>query len=428
MRSSRFWRRSSTAAGVYGAAVLGFAGTLVAARELGPARFGAFALAVTAAGFVQSLLDLTFEEAFVKFGFGYVAQERWGRLRRLVRVGFAVKLAGAALGTLVLLALAPFADAVFHDSHGLTTPFLVAAALPLAQAPETVAAAALTLCLRYDIRAGFLAFSAALRLVGLAAGASFGVTGAVLGMLAAQAVGAAAVSVAGFLALRRFPQEPPEPLGEDRRGLVRFVAQSSIGTGILSLRGVALPTLLGLVSSPTQVGYFRVAQMPQTAFAALSSPIRMVFLAEQTNAVEQGRLSQLYRALWRYMAASAVAMAVVVPVLLVAMPDLLGLVRSDYRPAADAARLVLLAAALELVWGWTKWYPISIGRPLLRILAHTVEAAVIVPLVLVFGARWGATGAAAAALVGMGAFCIWWSAVIVWARGSRTLAAPAASS
>jgi O-antigen/teichoic acid export membrane protein len=427
MRSSRFWRRSSTAAGVYGAAVLGFAGTLVAARELGPAHFGVFALAVTAAGFVQSLLDLTFEEAFVKFGFRYAAQERWGRLRRLVRVGFAVKLTGAALGTLVLLALAPFADSVFHDSHGLTRPFLVAAALPLAQAPETVAAAALTLRLRYDIRAGFLAFSAALRLLGLAVGASFGVTGAVLGMLLAQVVGAAAISVAGILGLRRFPQSAIEPLGEDRRALVRFVAQSSLGTGILSLRGVALPTLLGLVSSPTQVGYFRVAQMPQTAFAALSSPIRMVFLAEQTNAVEQGRLRELYRALGRYMAGSAAAMAVVVPLLWWALPDLLSLIRSDYRPAADAARLVLAAAALELVWGWTKWYPISIGRPLLRIVAHTIEAAVIVPLVLVFGARWGATGAAAAALVGMAVFCAWWTVVIVWLRGTGTVAAPAAS-
>lgn len=422
MRSSDFWRRGSTAAGVYGAAVLGFAGTLVAAGELGPARFGVFALVLSTAFFFQSLLDLTFEEAFVKFGFRYAAQERWGRLHRLVRVGLAVKLAGAALGGLVLLGLAPFADALFHRAHGLTVPFLVAAALPLAQAPEAVAAAVLTLRLRYDLRAGFLALSAAFRLGGLAVGASFGVTGALLGVLLAQAAGAAAIGLAGMAALRRFPRAAPEPLGDDRRALVRFVAQSSLGTGILSLRGFALPTLLGLVASPTQVGYFRIAQLPQTAFASLSSPVRMVLLAEQTRDVEHGRTGELYRSIGRYAAVSAALLAVALPLLWWAMPSLLELVDGGYGPAADAARLVLLAAGLELVWGWTKSLPVSLGRPSLRIVAHSIEVAVIVPLVLLLGSRWGATGAAAAALVAMAVFCTWWSIVVLRLRETSRIA------
>ena len=51
-------------------------------------------------------------------------------------------------------------------------------------------------------------------------------------------------------------------------------------------------------------------------------------------------------------------------------------------PAADAARLVLLAAAIQLVFGWTKSFPVTIGRPNLRIVTHGVETAVLVPLVI----------------------------------------------
>ena len=52
------------------------------------------------------------------------------------------------------------------------------------------------------------------------------------------------------------------------------------------------------------------------------------------------------------------------------MPFLIGLcLRADFRAhATDAARLVLSRPALQLVWGWTKSFPVSIGRPGLRVI------------------------------------------------------------
>ena len=64
---------------------------------------------------------------------------------------------------------------------------------------------------------------------------------------------------------------------------------------------------------------------------------------------------------------------------------------ADFEPATDAARILLLAACLRLVLGWTKTFPVSIGRPGLRIVAHGVEIAVLIPLLLVLGARRDAT-------------------------------------
>ena len=94
-------------------------------------------------------------------------------------------------------------------------------------------------------------------------------------------------------------------------------------------------------------------------------------------------------------------MVVVVPPLCVFMPDLVQIVfypgkngAHEANAVADAARLILIAAALQVVFGWTKSFPVSIGRPGLRILAHGIETVVLIPLVLVFGSAWGATGAA----------------------------------
>ena len=97
MRSRLVFRRSATALGIYGSTALGVLGTIVAARILGPADFGRFALVVATVGLFQLLLDLTSEEALVKYGFRYVARADWGRFRRLFAVTIGLKTTGAAI-------------------------------------------------------------------------------------------------------------------------------------------------------------------------------------------------------------------------------------------------------------------------------------------------------------------------------------------
>jgi O-antigen/teichoic acid export membrane protein len=109
------------------------------------------------------------------------------------------------------------------------------------------------------------------------------------------------------------------------------------------------------------------------------------------------------------------------------MPFLIGLVYGpEYRlHASMAARLVLVAAALRLIWGWTKSFPVSIGRPGLRVIAQAIEIAVFVPLLLVFASRWGATGAAGAMLVSTAVFCAVWAVLLVRLRAGRAPSAVA---
>ena len=105
---------------------------------------------------------------------------------------------------------------------------------------------------------------------------------------------------------------------------------------------------------------------------------------------------------------------VAVPPLYVFMPTLIRWVNGpEYVGAANAARLFLLAASVQAVVGWTKSFPVSIGRPELRLRTHALETIVVLPLILAFGAMWGATGAAAAVLVGMCAFAATWFVLLV---------------
>jgi O-antigen/teichoic acid export membrane protein len=423
VRSRVLWRRSATAIGVYTATVLGFFTTVVATRELGTHDYARFAAVLAATTFFQLLLDLTIEEALVKYGFRYTEGERWGRLRRLFELALAFKLLGGVLGGLAIVALAPLADSLWGAS-GLLVPMLLAATIPLVQAPEGVAAGAIILRGRYDIRAAFLALSMALRLIGLGIGCLYGVAGGVLGMALAQVAATVAICVAGAAAFRRFPVTAREGLADDVRPLRAFVLQSTVASSLVSARATLGTMLLPTVTQIVQTAYFRNAQAPATGFSALSAPARMVLLTEQTRDFEGGRHAQMYAMLRRYIAGTTLLMIVAVPLLWWSMPFLLGVAYGpDFRAhASDAARLVLLAAALQLIWGWTKSFPVSIGRPGLRIVAQAVEIAVFVPLLLVLGARWGAEGGAGAMLASTAVFCALWTVLLARLRNERRVA------
>ena len=425
MRSPVFWRRSSAAAGVYLSALLGFLGTVVAVRELGIYDFGLLSLVLAATGFFQLLADLTVEEALVKYGFRYAAREDWGRFRRLFRIGLELKLLGGLVGAAAIAVLAPLSGLIW--THGLLGPMLLASLLPLAQAPEGVASAALIVDKRYDLRAGLLAVSMALRLGALAVGGAFGVVETVAALVVAQVLATAAIGGAAFLALRRFPQAEPRPLGEDRKGFRRFVVQSSLGSVLSPMRGMLGALLLGAVTGPRQVGFFRVAQVPESAFASLTAPARMILLTEQTDDFERGR-GNVYATLRRYSLVAAVAMIVLLPPLALLMPTLIRIAYGHAAaPAVQAARLFLIVAAIHVVWGWAKSFPVSIGRPELRLIAQGAELVVLIPALLVLGSAYGATGAAGAFAIAAGVFAAVWAVLLVRLRRERRESARSAS-
>ncbi|MDH4103677.1 MAG: hypothetical protein OEV29_09885, partial [Thermoleophilia bacterium] len=225
------------------------------------------------------------------------------------------------------------------------------------------------------------------------------------------------ISVVGVAALGRFPSAPARELAEDVPGIRSFVFQSSLATGVISARSTLVPLVLGIVAGPTQVGLFRIAQTPQTGFAAASSPARLMLLTEQTRDWEMGERTRVLAGVRSYSKWASAVMVVSVPIFFLAMPWLVEVVFGKaYSGAVDAARIVLLAAAIHFAIGWTKSLPVTIGRPRLRIVTHGLETLVAIPLVAVLGTEWGATGAAIAVLASTVVFAAAWLVVLARLR------------
>jgi O-antigen/teichoic acid export membrane protein len=84
---------------------------------------------------------------------------------------------------------------------------------------------------------------------------------------------------------------------------------------------------------------------------------------------------------------------------------------AKYLGAADAARVIVGAGALQFAVGWSKSFAVTAGRPHLRVWTHGIESGILLPLAVLLGTHWGATGAAVAVLVSSAAFVVMWIAL-----------------
>lgn len=408
MRSRLHWRRAATAAGIYASVVLGMVATVVAARVLGLEEFGHFATAFACVTFLQVLLDLTVEDVLVKQGFHYVAAGEWGRLRRLFRLALQAKLAGGVVASLLALVFAPFADAVF-GVEGIGVAVAAAALIPLAQAPANVATSVFLLRGRYDVRGAYQVVHMGTRLVAVVVAAPFGAWETLAAIALAQALATGAISVPGVRFLRAFPPAPDCVLGEDARPVLRFAALSSVGSVMVSLRTSLAPLILGLMVGPTNVGLFRIAQAPYSGVVAASAPVRLIFLTEQTRDWERGDAERVLRGIRRFVLAASGLGIALVGAGWFAMEWLVETVfGSEYAGATRAAQIVLVAAAIHLVFAWTKSFATTAGRPSATIIAHGVEAVVLLSLTIVLAHRYGIEGAAAAVVASAVAYAGTW--------------------
>jgi O-antigen/teichoic acid export membrane protein len=250
----------------------------------------------------------------------------------------------------------------------------------------------------------------ALRFAAIAVFASHGLNETIAAMVVAQVIATTAISVAGWAAFRRFPQHAAVSLAEERRDILSFVGQSTAATAVISLTAPLSLLVLGRVSTTTEVAYFRAAMSPQQAFAVVSAPARLILLTEQTRDWERGTRDAVFAGIQRYMLGMTALAVICLPPLLVFTPELAKLLFSAKNVGAvDATRIIIVAGGLRMIYGWTKSFPVSIGRPSLRIWTHGLELLVLIPLVAILGREWGATGAASAVLASSVAFCVYWT-------------------
>jgi O-antigen/teichoic acid export membrane protein len=405
-----WWRKTGkTTVLLWITAPLMLAGTVVAARALGPADYGAVVLALSAVTLLATFLDVSLEEGVVHHGFKALATGDVGRLRALLRTALVLDCAiGVAVAGAIVLAAGPVARVI---SGGRLDPVLirVAALSVLAATANGVTGGVLLLKRRPDVRALVMAWTALVRLATVVLAVSVGGTVAVLTAFAvASAVGGATQAVVAWrVGWRHWMRSPAAP-DVSARTLVGFAVHSSVTTSVIAVKEAVVSLFLGRAAGPAAVGTLHVAMLPVMAAAVGTAPVRLALFPEQARLHSEDRTSQLRRSIRAYTTAGFLLGVVAAVAGWFLLPVIVPLVYSqDFQAAVLPARILLVAGVAMMAVGWAKSLPAAIGRPGVRTVVSLVELALTFGLALVL-VRHGPAGAAVAiSATGVVAAAVW---------------------
>lgn len=249
------------------AALIGLATMAITARTLGPAGLGATVLIMTYAQLMNRLLSFESWHAIVKFGAHALERKDKDELARLVKLGTLLDMAGALLGFIAAVALAPFIAewiGLENDYRWLLSLYPAVILFNIPGAPTGVLRLLnkFHLVSLHRIAVSVIIFAG----VAIAASSKAGVAGMLLAYAAGQVVGQILLLGAGWWVLAREDMTPAriwkasiQKTHIRLREILQFVFFTNIESSVKILRDMDV-FIIGNLLNTEAVGLYRVSR------------------------------------------------------------------------------------------------------------------------------------------------------------------------
>ena len=269
----------------------------VAARTLGPAQFGAFALILTYAQLVANFVQFQSWKGVIRYGALHVTAERPDRLERLFGFTATLDFGSAIIGSLIAMVGVPLVAPLLHWQPPEQTSAALFAGILLLTTGATPSGM-LRLFDRFGLAAMGEAVGPLVRLAGsLAAWATGAGAETFLIIWVVAAVAQASTQWLAVIVINRsriaFGRRAFNQAIEENEGLWRFMLQTNLSNSV-TMFWTQLGTLaIGAVSGPADAGAFRLAKGLSKGIARPIQPITLALYPELSRMVANDDHSQL---------------------------------------------------------------------------------------------------------------------------------------
>jgi O-antigen/teichoic acid export membrane protein len=388
--------------GVAGAISLVYLG--IAARTLGPYKFGAFALILTYGQLVANIIQFQSWKGVIRFGAVHIAEQRPDRLARLLGftalLDWSSALAGAVIAAAGVMLVGPLLHWSWEEQRQAAA-FGAALLLTTGATPTGM----LRLFDRFDLLTYSELVAPAVRVLGALVAWRTG--GGVAAFLLVWALSALAQTAAGWVAailvdggkLSIGPAAYRQAVAENRR-VWRFMLQTSLSSsfGFIWLQGGTLA--VGLVAGPAAAGGFRLADRLATGITKPAETVTRALYPEFARLVASNDHATLRKLFVRTSWVAGSLAILVVAVCAIAGPLILRLLAGRQFEFAQPYLLVLaIAAAIDLMGFALEPFHNAHGRSGRVLRVRAVGAVLYVLLLLALLPLMGAMGAGVAAIV-----------------------------
>ena len=376
----------------------------VAARALGPASFGVFALILTYAQLIANFVQFQSWKGVIRYGALHVAAVRPDRLQRLFGFTATLDFASAIVGALIAVAGVPLIGPLLQWAPQDQTSAAAFAGVLLLTTGATPTGI-LRLFGRFDLAAFGEAIGPLARLVGAVAAWAAGA--GVLGFLVVCAIAGVAQAVSQWIAVvfvnrsrLAFGRREFKMALEENHRLWAFMLQTNISNSV-TMFWTQLGTLaVGAFAGPVEAGGFRLAQRLAKGILRPVQPVILAIYPELTRLVaEDGRREMRIVVIRVTLVAAVLALAVVLVTSFAGRQIIHIFAGRHYEFARKFLFLLSIAAAIDLVGFVFEPLQNAHGHSWNVLRSKLIGAGVYAVLVVILLPLTGGQGAAIAAII-----------------------------
>ncbi|RJQ54950.1 MAG: hypothetical protein C4521_03610 [Actinobacteria bacterium] len=370
-------------------------------RMIGPTGIGTIALFAASCGFAQGFISLRSGETVITFASKYVSSGDYARSNAVVFLCLALDFLGAAATVIAIHLARPLLLTWFHIPSAHAGAFTLYSSTIVFTAPIVTGTAVLRLANQFRLTCGIALGAAALRL-SIAAFLYFSGSTTLLAVVSLYAFASLVEGVTVlYFALRGlqrlFPSPRPRiPKLFYEHDLFKFQIQGYLRDSVKSVGRYADILLIGLLVSPSQVGFYRICKQMTSYLQAPVDSIAAAAYPEYSRLWFEHRLAELRTTMLRLL-------KVLLPfaVLLSLVTTLFGrqiimvLFGSAFLPAAPILSVLIFATSINVVMAPLFLLPqaAGTGKPALiatasALLVQLGAIYLLVPQLQGLGAAW----------------------------------------
>ena len=336
-------------------AVLSLAYLAIVTRTLGVADFGRFALVLSAANVIKTLVSFDSWQIVVRYGQPHLADGNGNALNRVLRFCILIDLASAVAGGLIaaIIILAFGNQLQLGPGMGLQAwLFCMVMMITIRSSPTGI----LHLFDRFDSAAVAETMIPVGRMIGagLALALMSGITGFLIAWGAAELLCAAAY---WYLALR----EGKGRLGnwtagraldarQENPGIVGFLTATNLQTSLSAMGQQVAVLVVGLFVGPVGAGLYRLANQLAQSLTKISSLLSRSIFVELSRTQSSHGVDALRSLFRRTNRLALIAGAIIIALILTIGHPLLGLIAGkEFLPAYPLLMLLGVSACIDLV-------------------------------------------------------------------------------
>lgn len=386
-------------------AILSLAYLAIVTRTLGPSGFGQFALVLSTAQAIGTIVSFESWQVIVKYGQDHMLKGDHDRLGRLFGFCIAIDAVGALTGCVIAAVVAALLGPRFGWTQEISVQAVAYCAVILLTIRSTPTGI-LRLFDRFDAGAVAETMIPIGRMVGalIAWLIAPGITTFLIAWAAAELVCAITYwSLALRTARSRIGTWRPRQILQARRenaGIMSFLTATNLSTTVSSLSRQLSVLLVGFFVGATGAGLYRLAHQLSMSLTKISGLLSRAIFAELAKVHAGQSSTDLWKLFRRTNSLAIIAGAIIIMLIVVlGKPLLLLMAGPEFLGAYPLLLLLGIAASIEVIGVSFEPLLMATGHPRSIVAIRSINALLLLTALAILLPRLGAAGAAISNLI-----------------------------